>query len=57
MKIKIRNRRFIDRYTCVDTWNEYFVDNRTTECGGMTQFYKGGYTFMAVANEDYVVLN
>lgn len=57
MKIKIRNRQYADRYTCIDIWNEYHVDDHTTEYGDMTQFYQGGYTFMAVAKEDYIILN
>lgn len=56
MKIVIRHRVFVDRHTCVDTWNEYHVSDKTTKYGDMTQFYKGRYPFMAVPNSDYKIL-
>lgn len=60
MKIKVRNRvggrMFSTEHTCIDTWNEYFVDNRVSRYGDMTQFYRGGYVFMAIPNDDYIIV-
>jgi len=40
------------QHSCIDAWNEYIVNNCTSEHGGMVQFYKGGYPFMALAKEN-----
>lgn len=59
MRIRVRNRiggRMFG-HECVDTWNEYYVDNRTSSHGDMVQFYRGGYTFMAVPNGDFEIVH
>lgn len=57
MRITLKRRQFIDAYSCVDSWDEELcVDDRTQECGDMVQFFKGGYTFIAVPKGDFKII-
>lgn len=57
-KIQLRNRIHIGDYKCIDLWNqEVWVDDYTTQQGGLTQFYRGGYTLFPLSKDEYRYVN
>lgn len=55
MKVLIKERHFVDRYSCNDIYREHTI-TRMDEQGDMFQLYNGSYPYMCVPKSDIVVL-
>ena len=55
MKVLIRERYFIDKFTCNEVYREHVI-TRMEERGDMCQLYKGAYTYMCVPKSDIIKL-
>ena len=55
MKVLIKQRHFVGRYSCYDIYREHSV-TRMEERGDMVQLYNRAYPYMCVPKSDIVVL-
>ena len=53
MKVLIRERYFIDKFTCNEFYREHVI-TRMEERGDMYQLYQGAYTYMCVPKSDVI---
>lgn len=54
MKILVRTRIRLDDFKVCDAWQPHFVDDQVLSYGEVTQFYKGGYTYRAFRNDEFI---
>lgn len=56
MKVLIRERHFLDRFTCNDFYRERTI-TRMEEHGDMYQLYIGAYPYMCIPKSDIIIQN